>query len=245
MVKNKIAISVDASLLDHIDSKVDGSMLRSRSQAIEYYLKKGLSYDTINTAVLLLRGSQQEVALKLFKGKTLIENQIEFFRDNGIENIYLITQNTSRNLRELLLNTKVSIIDKEAKGNAQALRHLKEEIKENFIVISGDTYNNFDLKKMVNKHQTMNKMATMGLMTREESTEYGTAILDGDLIIDFKEKTKSISSHIVNAGIYIFKPEIFELISGNSLEKDIFPKLAKIKELIGFFTYGEYDHLGH
>jgi mannose-1-phosphate guanylyltransferase len=83
----------------------------------------------------------------------------------------------------------------------------------------------------------------MGLMTREKSSHYGTAILDGDLIIDFKEKALS-SSHIVNAGIYIFKSEIFELVQGNYLEKDVFPKLARLKELVGFFTYGEYSHFG-
>jgi NDP-sugar pyrophosphorylase family protein len=109
--------------------------------------------------------------------------------------------------------------------------------------MSGDTYNNFDLIKMINKHLALNKLATMGLMTREKSSEYGTAILDGDFIIDFQEKTKKISSHIVNAGIYIFKPEVFELIQ-TSLEKELFPKLAKIKELVGFFTYGEYEHFG-
>ncbi|MBI2576659.1 hypothetical protein HYV84_05580, partial [Candidatus Woesearchaeota archaeon] len=49
----------------------------------------------------------------------------------------------------------------------------------------------------------------------------------------------------VNAGIYIFKPEVFELFSGAaSLEKDLFPKLAKMKQLVGFFTRGAYLHVG-
>jgi len=29
-----------------------------------------------------------------------------------------------------------------------------------------------------------------------------------------------------------------------SLERDLFPKLARIKQLAGFFTLGEYMHLG-
>lgn len=242
MKKRKIAISVDNSLLSLVDSKVDGSVIRSRSQAIEYFLKKGLKEDSITTAILLLKGTQQNVALKDFKGKSLIKNQIEFFSNNGIKKIYLITQKPSKELREELIDTNVEIIEKDSKGNASALLALKGKIKSNFIVMSGDTYNNFDLIKMINKHLSLNKLATMGLMTREKPSAYGTAILDGDLIIDFQEKTKSLSSHIVNAGIYIFKPEIFELIQGNSLEKELFPKLAKIKELVGFFTYGEYEH---
>ena len=120
----------------------------------------------------------------------------------------------------------------------------KERVRGNFVVMSGDTYNNFDISRMISKHIQLNKLATMGLMTREKPDEYGTAILDGDLIVDFSEKTREMSSHIVNAGIYIFKPEIFELINKPSLEKDLFPLLARIKELVGFFTYGEYEHFG-
>ena len=85
----------------------------------------------------------------------------------------------------------------------------------------------------------------MGLMTREKPSEYGTAILDGDLIVDFQEKPKHYSTHIVNAGIYIFKPEVFELFeNSSSLEKGLFPKLARINQLTGFFTHGEYVHVG-
>ena len=109
--------------------------------------------------------------------------------------------------------------------------------------MSGDTYNNFDLAKMIKKHSASEKLATMGLMTREKSSSYGTAILDGDLVVDFEEKPKHSSTNIVNAGIYIFKPEIFELFDGVvSLEKDLFPRIARLKQLAGFFTYGEYLH---
>jgi len=242
MSKEKIAISIDKAILSLIDSKKDGSKIRSRSQAIEYFLRKGLEEETITTAVLMLKGSQQDVALKSFKGSTLIKNQIEFFSKVGIRKIYLVTQNASKELREELRDTIVEIIEKEARGNASVLLALKGKLKTNFIVMSGDTFNDFDLLKMISKHQRLNKLATMGLMTREKASDYGTAILDGDFIVDFREKTNVLSSHIVNAGIYIFKPEVFELIDGTSLEKDLFPKLAKIRALVGVFTYGEYEH---
>ena len=98
---------------------------------------------------------------------------------------------------------------------------------------------------MIRKHLESEKLAIMGLMTREKTSSYGTVILDGDLIIDFQEKPKHHSTNIVNAGIYIFKPEVFELFYNViSLEKDLFPKLARMKQLVGFFTYGEYLHFG-
>ena len=122
---------------------------------------------------------------------------------------------------------------------------IKDKTKSSFITMSGDTYNNFDLLKMIKKHTDSDKLATMGLMTREKASSYGTAIMDGDLIIDFQEKPKHSSTNIVNAGIYVFKPEIFELFNDvASLEKDLFPKLARMKQLVGYFTYGEYVHVG-
>ncbi|MBS3105520.1 nucleotidyltransferase family protein [Candidatus Woesearchaeota archaeon] len=249
MSKAKIAISLDNSLLKLVDSKVDGSVMRSRSQAIEYFLKKGLQEQSVNTAVLLLKGEHQAAALKKIKGVSLIRHQIDFFSKYGIKTIYIITQHT-KNMNLLLdevSNSKINveIAEKQAKGNADALYAVRDKISNSFVVMSGDTYNNFDLLKMIKKHMESEKLATMGLMTREKTSNYGTAILDGDLIVDFQEKPKHYSTNIVNAGIYVIKPEAFELFdNANSLEKDLFPKLARMKQLIGFFTYGEYVHVG-
>ena len=178
----------------------------------------------------------------------MIKNQIDFFIKYGINNVYIVTQHTKD--INLLLNEisnssiNVDIIETDAKGNAQALLAIKDKVKNNFIAMSGDIYNNFDLLKMIKKHIDVDKLSTMGLMTREKIAGYGTAILDGDFIVDFQEKPKQSSTNIVNAGIYIFKPEIFELFeNASSLEKDLFPKLARMKQLAGFFTYGEYEHV--
>jgi len=116
MAKPKIAISLDKSLLDLVDSKVDGSVIRSRSQAMEFFLKKGLQEQSINTAVLLIKGEHQKNLLKKLKGKTLIKNQLEFFAQHGINNLYIITQHT-KNINLLLneiseSNINVEIIEK-------------------------------------------------------------------------------------------------------------------------------------
>src|SRR3989344_8281601 len=190
MKKPKIAISLDKSLLDLIDSKVDGNVIRSRSQAMEFFLRKGLQEQSVNTAVLLIKGEHQKNSLKKLKGEALIKNQIGFFSRNGINNLYIVTQHT-KNIN-LLLNEvsdskiNVEIVEVNAKGNAEALQAIKDRIKGSFIAMSGDTYNNFDLLKMAKKHSELDKMATMGLMTREKTAAYGTAILDGDLIVHFQ-----------------------------------------------------------
>ncbi|MBD3310492.1 hypothetical protein GF351_04690 [Candidatus Woesearchaeota archaeon] len=247
-MKRKIAISVDKGLLDLIDSKVDGKVIRSRSQAIELFLRRGIG-ESVTKAVILIRGEQQGLLLKQIRGKSLLRHHIGLFADSGIKTAYIVTQHT-RHMNDLVMEIQdspiqVEIVEKDAKGNAEALSALKGRIKEDFAVISGDTYNDFHLRKMMQKHIQLDKLATMGLMSSPHPSEYGIAILDGDLIVDFHEKPKTSASNIVNAGVYIFKPEIFELITRDirSLERDLFPKLAKLKQLAGFFTYGEYMHM--
>lgn len=249
MRKIKIAISLDKPLFDLIDSKVDGSVIRSRSQAIEFFLNKGLQEESIETAVLLLKGEHQPIAFKQIKGKPLIKHQIDFFYRHGIKNLYIVTQRTksiNRLLQEISdAKINVKIFEREAKGNAAALNAVSNMLRDkNFVVMSGDIYNDFDLSKMTKRHLESSKIATMGLMSRPQPSEYGNAILDGELIVDFREKPKTATSNIVNAGIYIFKPEVFHL-SNNiaSLEKELFPKLAGIKQLTGFFIHGEYIHI--
>ncbi len=248
--KEKIAISVDKSLLDLVDSKVDGNIIRSRSQAMEYYLRKGLSEESVTKAVILLRGEHQQYSLKLIKGKKLIEHQLEGLKEGGIKKVYIITGTAKDNsFLETIADMKklgmeIQIISDKGKGNVNALLACKENLLDSsFVVLNGDTYVELDLKGMIKKHLSMDKLSTMGLMTREKPSDYGTAVLDGDLIVDFEHHPKNVRSYTVNAGVYIFKPESFELMDSKSLEKDVFPKLARIKQLAGFFTYGEYVHM--
>ncbi|MBI4439886.1 nucleotidyltransferase family protein [Candidatus Woesearchaeota archaeon] len=249
MKKEKIAISLDRNILELLDSKVDGSVIRSRSQAVEFYLKKGLKEESIDTAVILLKGEHQSIAMRKFKGTTLISSQIDFLAANGITHVYILTQHTKiiNNLLEEISKSRIKaeIIEKDSKGNASALVAAKGRIANDFIAMSGDVYNHFNLRSMIEKHKNNNKMATMGLMSREKASEYGNVILDGDIIIDFTEKPKKAESNIVNAGIYIFRPEIFNLLSPStiSLESDLFPVLARQRQLLGFFTHGEYGHV--
>jgi len=247
MKKSKVAISIDKSLLGLIDGKVDGSVIRSRSQAVEYFLRKGIQDFVINTGVILLKGEHQPIALNEIKGVTLIKHQLDLFSRHGIKKVFIVTHHT-KDMTSFLnaiadAEISVDVIENEAKGNAAALSSIKGKLRDGFVAISGDTYNDFDLRQMIKKHINSEKLATMGLMSADRSSEYGTAVLDGDLIVDFQEKKKT-ASHVVNAGVYIFKPEVFELFdSAVSLEMDIFPKLARIKQLVGYFTHGEYKHI--
>lgn len=242
MGKEKIAISLSKNILDQIDAKIDDISIRSRSQSIEVLIKKGLDTLSVNTAVIMLSKSHQKIALSKFKNSTLIETQINFFRNHGINKIFILTQKTEKNPLKKIAENEIEIIENNKKNNGEALKVLKDKINEDFVVMSGDTYNNFNLEKMLQKHKEKNVIGTMGLMSHDKPGKYGSVVLEGDMITNFQEKSKL--SNIINAGVYVFKPNIFDILSDcKSLEFDLFPKLASMNQLAGHFTMGEYEHV--
>lgn len=259
MNKEKIAISLEKTLLQMIDTKIDGTLIRSRSQAIEYYLKKGLCDCNVNTGVILLHKSHHKNSLKNINGKALLTLQLEHFHKYGLNNILIITQHSNlmndiMNIAETLQKKmSIRIIEKDVKGNCDALRSSREEInqggtKENFVVISGDILNEFNIGGILAFHQknseSSSTIATIGLMERDDSSKYGNVTLDGDKITEFVEKPKSAKTHIVNAGFYVMNQRIFEYTKGvSSLEREVFSKLAQDGKLRGYFTKGEYIHV--
>lgn len=250
MKKEKIAISIDKSLLHRIDSRVDGSVIRSRSQAIELFVSKGIEEQSINTAVIMLSDEHQKVSLKEFKGQSLLKQQLDFFKENEISEVFLLTPHSTiiNSLLKELASSKLraELVETAVKGNARCLKIIKERLPDNFIIVSGDTYNNFKMENMIERHMANSKMVTIGLMSVAKPKAYGVVILDGDDVVAFEEKPKDTISHIVNAGVYLCRKEIFELFDDKtySIERDLFPKIAKIKQLKGYFTHGEYIHFG-
>ncbi|MFH1133487.1 MAG: sugar phosphate nucleotidyltransferase [Nanoarchaeota archaeon] len=246
-MKEKIAVSLDKALLEELSAAMRGTMLRSRSQAIEYFLRKGLGGRAITVAVILLHRKHHEIALQQVNGQSLVRRQLAWFAEQGIEQVFVLTQSGPLLTRLLLETSKakvaVEVVEASPDGNAQALSALKDRVHAPFVVMSGDTINSCGLQTMISFHSGSNAVATMGLMDRPEPSRYGSAILDGNRIIAFTEKPRKADSHIVNTGLYVFSPDIFVAARGAlSLERDVFPKLAKEGKLFGYFTHGEYAH---
>lgn len=211
-------------------------------------MKKAVKSRLVEDAIVLIKGNEQELLFKEINKESLFIKNLEFLKRFGINNIYIITKRTDK-LEEFIENNTddiyIEIIEDNDLGTAASLNLIKDKVGENFIVLNGDTFNDFNLSNMVEKHIKSERLLTMGLITKKDPEKRGSVILDGDLIVDFREKQETSQSNIVNAGIYIVNNKVFELFNENtkSLEKDIFNLLAKTKQLQGFFTYGNFIHM--
>lgn len=249
--KEKIAISVDKPLLTLIDALVDGTTIRSRSQAMESLLRKGLSQEYVHDAVILVKKEHQHLLLEKINGKELIAAHLALLESANIKQCYLVTPQTetTKKIEEIIpKKSKVAftIIDeKEQKGNIHALNLVQEKLSPNFVVILGDTFNHFDLKKMILFHLNKNKIATVGLMSHNQPSLYSSVELEGDRIVAFRNKKRS-DSFVIDAGVYVFNIMLFQYFDTTTkfLEKDVLPKLCAVEQMNGYFTYGQYRHFG-
>jgi NDP-sugar pyrophosphorylase family protein len=85
------------------------------------------------------------------------------------------------------------------------------------------------------------------MTTTNDPSSFGTIKLNGNQIMDFVEKPEkgTEESYLINAGVYIMEPGIYKLASSShtSLEKNLFPFLAKDGRLFGYFLQGKWIHL--
>lgn len=108
-----------------------------------------------------------------------------------------------------------------------------DQINETFLVLSSDALTDIDLRKLVAFHKKKGALATLALCPMKETEHFGVVDLDEDQrITAFYEKPKSgeAPSNLVNTGIYVFEPEILEMIPSDrfyDFGKELFPRLAK------------------
>jgi NDP-sugar pyrophosphorylase family protein len=82
------------------------------------------------------------------------------------------------------------------------------------------------------------------LTTVDDPSKFGVALMNGNKIITFIEKPPkdSAPSKLINSGVFKIEPEILKYVpEGFSLmEQDVFPKLAKNDNLIGYIFSGQW-----
>jgi mannose-1-phosphate guanylyltransferase len=121
--------------------------------------------------------------------------------------------------------------------------------KEPFLVLNGDILTNADYSRIVQDHEENNRIATIALRRVEDPSRYGVVEMTGKRhVIRFTEKpSKEATSKLVNAGIYVFEPDIFDYIPTSkrcSLEREVFPKIAEERKLLGHEITGLWIDVG-
>lgn len=140
--------------------------------------------------------------------------------------------------------------ENEPLGTAGSVMACSGFLNEDLLVISGDSFTDFNLSDAIAFHKEKEAEATLLLYGAEIPIEYGVVVTDGEGRINrFLEKPdwSRVFSDTVNSGIYILKPSVFEGVKDKApdFSKDIFPKLLKEKRrLYGCTAKGYWCDIG-
>ena len=123
-------------------------------------------------------------------------------------------------------------------------------MRDTFVAMNGDVIAEIDLTQMLDSHEIAKAAVTDALHEVHDPTRFGVVQLDSRRRISrFVEKPslKEAPSRLVNAGIYMIEPSVLRMIPEGrkvSLEREIFPVLAKRQTLIGFPFEGHWFDIG-
>ena len=148
--------------------------------------------------------------------KSVLEIQIENLKKSNFDEIYLATNYKSQYIENFFgdgarygVKLKISK-EKKPLGTVGPLTLLKKELNEPFLVMNGDVLTLMDFKELYSFATKQNTILTISIKEYSMPFAFGNIFYEGDYVTDIEEKP-DIKNKIL-AGIYIFKPEIFELI---------------------------------
>ncbi len=126
---------------------------------------------------------------------------------------------------------------------ALARRHGLLASNEPFFVLNADVACNFNLLALRDFHLEHGKLGTIAVTAVDEPAKYGKSVVvsrESGLIERFVEHGRKFAGNLINAGVYIFSPTIFEYISERptSMEREVLPLLATEGQLYSMHLDG-------
>jgi len=133
-------------------------------------------------------------------------------------------------------------------GTGGAIKNVEDRLSGTFAVANGDVVDSLDYEALLRFHRKAGGIGTIAVWPVEDPTAFGVVALDGERITCFVEKPSEAEapSHLINAGHYVFEPDVLDGIEAGravSLERDVFPKLIP-KGLYAFRWEGYWADVG-
>lgn len=186
-------------------------------------------------------------------GKTILEHQIVFLQKSGTREVWMLLGHLGQEIKSFLEKRRWTVRfsylqEQVALGTGGALKQLEKEIKEDFLVLSGDIMVNFDLARFIAWHKKKGGMAS--LLVHPSDHPFDSDLVETDeeaRVVSLLRRPHAKGMLFRNrsiASVYIFSPKIFRYIPKNKkadIEKDILPKLLRASEKI--YAYGTAEYI--
>lgn len=152
--------------------------------------------------------------------KFLIVYAIEVLRNAGITDIGIVVNSLTSPIVQTLesgekYGVKMSyIVQEEQKGLAHATAICRDFVgDEPFCVFLGDNIFQDKMQNLLEKFESSDAEAALGLGEVADPTRFGIAEIKDDKILRVVEKPKDPPSNLAICGVYLFRKSIFDAIS--------------------------------
>jgi D-glycero-alpha-D-manno-heptose 1-phosphate guanylyltransferase len=138
--------------------------------------------------------------------------------------------------------------EREPLGTGGGIRKaLGMTVAGDILALNGDSFVRVDLEELFLAHRSNDADMTVVVRKEEDAGRYGRVLLGPNgRIVSFDEKSTGPASGYINAGVYLFKRNVFDDARegvGMSLEREIIPSLLD-KGVFGFITRGKFIDIG-
>ncbi|MDO8554262.1 MAG: sugar phosphate nucleotidyltransferase [Candidatus Micrarchaeota archaeon] len=186
----------------------------------------------------------------LVGGKPILFYVIDNLRKNGFVDIVLTVGYLNEQMKDYFgdgkkFGVKIEyLIEKERLNTAGSILPFNGKLKETFAVVMGDHLTNVNMKKMLEFHKKSGAIVTIALQTQKLKIDYGVVDIDNDKVAAFREKP--VLEHLINTGMYICEPQIFDYIKEKEdFAHDVFPRLLKQgKKIAAYHLPDEWFDIG-
>lgn len=184
--------------------------------------------------------------------KPLMERNMLKLKDCGVDEIILSTSYKPQKIKDYFgdgakLGLKIHYVCEDIPlGTGGAIKNTQEFFDDTFIIFNADILSNIDITDMLKFHKEKRASVTIAVTRVENPSHYGVIEYNEDLYAEsFTEKPKpsEIKSNYINAGIYIFEPDVLKEIPGSkvvSIEREIYPLLLEKGYPIAVYKSKEY-----
>lgn len=182
----------------------------------------------------------------------LLERNILKLKKYGIDEVILSTCYKSHHIENHFgdgsrLGLKIHYLREEIPlGTGGAIKNAAPYITATTIIFNSDILCEIDFAAMLAWHRQKHAVATIAATRVDNPTLYGVLEYDSNgYVRSFKEKPAphEITSHYINAGVYIVEPEMLaEIPSGRavSVERETYPDLLQKGYKIAIFKSSSY-----
>jgi UDP-N-acetylglucosamine diphosphorylase/glucosamine-1-phosphate N-acetyltransferase len=156
--------------------------------------------------------------LLLVGGQPFMSHTIGALANLGIDDIYILVGWKANKIKEYYgdgsrMGLRIKYLEqRERMGTAHAIGCAEGSIEEPFICLNGDVIMfQDDLKRMLDRHRATST-TVMGAVTVPDPERFGVIESKDGLLVKIHEKPKVPPTDLINAGAFVFGPDIFSRI---------------------------------